>query len=396
MGFAAGAATFRRYRVTRGKCAQLDDAFVKALIDHAFGRHGTVDSGEEYGWVTPEHLFDVRFAAEKIEAGRFAHFFFRVDKLAPPASIARSYVAMEQAAALEVSGRAFLTKQEKRQAKEAAVARAETEARSGAFRRISAWPVLLDLDRQMLYFATTSQQANEKLQKLFEETFDAALEPVNAHTLAVRAVEPSGQRRSLEDARPAHMIEPPTDVDGDVYSLDPADRSFLGREFLTWLWFTVDRAEGLIQLLGKQDAACSIVRAMQLRCDFNLTGSVAVRGDGPAAMAEARQALRTGKQPIKMGMLLAAPAGEWSFTLDGAKLDVSGAALPASEEKDPVTKLEARGESIADLAEAIDDLYSAFLKLRLSGEWAARLRDMRQWAADRPEATTRQPRLATA
>jgi hypothetical protein len=394
MGFASGAVTFRRFRITRGQCAQLDDAFVQALADRAFGRND-LGTDVEVGWVTPEHLFDTRFVPEKIDAGRFAHFVLRFDRLSPPASIVRSYVAMEQAAALEASGRAYLTKQEKRQAKETAVARAETEARSGAFRRISAWPVLLDFEKQMLYLQNTSQQASERLQKLFEETFEAALEPVNAHTQAVRIVEGGPLRRTLEDARPAHLIEPPDGADGDAYALDPADRGFLGREFLTWIWNSVDRAEGVIQLVTKQDVACSIVRAMQLRCDFNLSGSVAVRGDGPAGMAEARQALRTGKQPTKLGMLLAAPSGEWSFTLDGAKLDVSGAALPATEERELAARLEARGESIADLAETIDQLFEAFLRLRLSADWPAKLREMRYWAADGGEAM-RAPRLATA
>jgi len=397
MGFASGRVTFRRYRLGGFVHDSVDDLFLEKLNRAAFGRYGSaMADGSEMGWITPQHLFDVNFAAEKITAGRFVHLLVRVDRNSPPAAIRRSYFAMEQQAALAASGKEFLSKQELRLAKEAAGERADVEARSGAFRRISAFPVLLDLQGQRLYCGSASAGANDRLQRLFADTFECALEPVTAHTLALELAVAQGSRRALEDARPAHLIAPPDDVDGDVYGLDPEDRGFFGREFLTWLWYGVEHAEGVFELLQRADVAASIATGMQLKCDFNLTGSAALRCDAPARAAEGRAALAIGKQPVRMGLLLAARTGEWSFTLDGEKLDVSGLVLPAGESDEKSPPLETRGESIAALGEVLDGLFAAFLRVRLSGEWAALERDMRRWAASSKRTESRTARLATA
>jgi hypothetical protein len=398
MGFASGRVTFRRYRLGAFVHDSIDDLFLEKLNRAAFGRYGSAAAdGSEMGWVTPLHLFDVNFGVEKIAAGQFAHVVMRVDRNSPPAAIRRSYFAMEQQAALSASGKEYLNKQELRLANEAAGERAEAEARSGAFRRISAFPVLFDLERRTLYFGSTSVAANDRLVRLFADTFECALEAVSAHTLAVELGGTVGGKRALEDARPAHFVAPPDDVDGDVYGLDPEDRGFFGREFLTWLWYGVEQAEGVFELLKKADVAASIASQMQLKCDFNLTGSTALRCDAPGRAAEARAALAMGKQPARLGLLLAARTGEWSFTLDGAKLDVSGLVLPAGEAKDKAAELEARGESIANLCDVVDGLFAAFLRVRLSGDWAPLERDMTRWAANNRQREALAPaRLASA
>jgi len=398
MGFASGRVTFRRYRLPGFSHITVDDALLEKLNRAAFGRYGSATSdGEEIGWITPQHLFDVNFGGEKIAVGRFALVGLRIDRTTPPGAILRSYIAMERAAALEASGKEFLTRGEQRQAREAATQRAESEARSGAFRRITSVPVLFDLERRMLYFGSTASGANDRLLRLFADTFETPIEAVTAATLAGERVGRNGSRRALEDCRPAHFVAPPDDVDGDVYSLDPEDRGFLGREFLSWLWYGVEHAEGVFDLLQSANVTAALFTHLQLKCDFNLTGSVTLRCAAPGSAAEARAALAIGKQPARMGLLLAARAGEWSLTLDGARLDVSGLVLPPVETKDRSAELEARCTSLADLVEVLDELFGAFLKVRLSGDWPQIERQMRSWAAGgRLPAVRAAARLASA
>jgi hypothetical protein len=389
MAFASGSVTFRRYRVVQCGFKVVDEAFIDALNGCAFGRYRTVEEGVDLGWVTPAHLFDVDFAGEKIAAGRFAHFRLRRDRTTVPAGILRSYVEIERLAALEASGREFLTREERRQAKEAAQARADKEARSGAFRRIAAYPVLFDLDQQMLYFGNTSAAANDALRTLFADTFDAELMPAGAHEQAYALVGTNGHARELEDARPAHLVATPEGVDGAYYSSDPADRAFLGREFLSWLWYQVDVAEGLIKTPRRQGAlaraedeiATAIASVAHLRCDFNLTGTDVIRSDAPSSSPEGRSALAVGKQPSKLGLILGGSSGEWTFVLDGARLDVSGLALTPVEEEDAHARLEARFEGVAELGSVIDGLFAAFLEVRFSQEWPRILGRMAEWAA---------------
>ena len=398
MAFASGAVTFRRYRISGCKHQAVDDALLEALSANAFGRYGcAAEDDVEVGWITPQHLFDVDFAASRIAVGRFAHLCMRMDRNSAPAAILRSYVEIEQAVAREASGREYLTKKDKHQAKEIAAVRAEKEAKSGAFRRITTCPVLFDLERQALYVGSTAGKANEKLQRLFADTFDAVLEPVTAHKLALRIGGANGQRRSLEDARPAHLVAPPEEIDGDVYSLDPEDRGFLGREFLSWLWHRVDSAEGMIELLGKTDVAACVTKVICLRCDFNLNGSAVIRADAPASLPESRAALASGKQPTKMGLLLGARTGEWSFVLDAVPMDVSALTLPPPKESDAAARMEERFESIAELAEVLDALFAVFLRSRLSSAWPKTLKAMTKWAAvTRQQVQPAPPRLVSA
>jgi hypothetical protein len=184
----------------------------------------------------------------------------------------------------------------------------------------------------------------------------------------------------LEDAVPSHLIDPPDEVDGDIYSLDPEDRGFLGREFLSWIWHRVEDAEGVFELIRHADVAASLVTQMQLRCDFNLTGSTTVQCDAPSRAVEGRAALTIGKQPVRLSLLLAARAGEWSFTLDAANLDVSGLVLPATDSKERALVLESRFESMADLSDVLDGLYTEFLRTRLSSGWSQTWNACRGWA----------------
>ena len=382
MGFASGSVSFRRYRITGGKTSAVDDKMLDALNADAFGRYGQgLDETVEVGWITPDHLFDVNFAAEKIAVSRFAHFRMRLDRTSVPGSILRSYVQIEEQAALDAAGRDYLTKEERRQAKEAAKARADKEARSGAFRRIAAYPLVLDPENDMLYFGSTSNPANEALGRLFADTFDARLEPVNAHELAVRAAVIARRQRALEDLKPDHLVSSPEDINADIYSMDATDRGFLGREFLSWLLYHADTGEGSFELSKDNELAVYVDKVVQLKCDFNLTGSTVVRGDGPGQTPETRSALAVGKQPIKMGLMLGSNLGEWGLVLDGVTMDVSNVALPPAEEDEPQARLEERFENVIKLAGLIDGLFEKFVQGRLSAEWPRLLGRMKQWAS---------------
>ena len=120
-----------------------------------------------------------------------------------------------------------------------------------------------------------------------------------------------------------------------------------------------------------------------LKCDFELTGAVSVRGDAPARMKESKAALATGKQPTRLGLLLASRLGEWALTLDGPTLGVFGLQIPAGDDDDAdkTQILESRCESVSDLCGSLDLLFQRFLRLRLSKEWDAVHTRIAMWIA---------------
>ena len=384
MGFASGTVTFRRYSICGAHPDSLSEEWLSAIAARAFGRQREEQSdGVETGWIVPNHLFDVDFSSpERIEYDCFVYLAMRMDRTAPPASIVRSYQRMEEAAALEASGRDFLSRTERRLAKEAAVGRAEKEARAGMFRRSSAYPVLIDLRNGVVYFGNLGSAAGSRLLTLFSETFDTTLASNSAEEAAYRIADRKGWVRAFEDCQPSHFAPAPMSGADDGSAVFPGeDRSFLGREFLAWVWFRTERREGLFELPNGEGVTVAIDRAMHLVCSYDLTGTDTIRCDVPGSSPEARAALQIGKVPTKMGLLIGSAAQEWALTLDGPGLGVSGLRLEKPEEDDPRAQLGERFGQICGFGMVLDGLFEVFLRERLQDEWRQASAAMSRWAA---------------
>ncbi|MCP4248888.1 MAG: hypothetical protein GY778_17735 [bacterium] len=386
MGFVSGRISFRRYRVCGSHPGTVDEKVVKALRRHVFteGKAPAAD-GIETGWIAPTHVMDTQLTVSKISVGRFLHLAMRLDRTAAPPAVLRSYRRMEEQAALEASGKQKIGQEDRRRAHEAADERAEKEARQGAFRRISAHPVLVDLERHQVYFASLGNTANDKLRLLFADTFGATLEPADVSDVAVRLAQDAGWTRACEDAAPCHLIDKPAPEQGGPVEFD-TKHAFLGREFLTWLWYEIDQGDGMVALSADgrgaraQSAGVLIERMMQLDCDFQVTGRDVIYNDNPTGTPEARAALHTGKQPVRLGLTLAADGADYSLVFDAAKMQVSGATLPNCDEPDPSVRLEERCEHAVHLAGLLDGLLAAFLKERFGRNYSGKLARIRRWS----------------
>src|SRR5690606_39052565 len=169
--------------------------------------------------------------------GRFVHLAMRVDRLRPPAAVMRAYVHEEEAAMLAAGGREYLHRKERRRAREAARERAEQEARSGAFRRMSMAPVLIDLERRTVYLGGLGVALGDRLAQLFRDTFAAALEPLDVERVARRLLGPTGDEGRLDALRPMRLVPPPdghTAEEGRAdFAAEPGGR---GQEMPGRLW----------------------------------------------------------------------------------------------------------------------------------------------------------------
>lgn len=384
MGLAAGPVTFQRFFALAALPSAVDDRFMHKLERRSFEKAVTLPDDTQIGWIGPRHVFDTPIVAGHCAYGRFVWLGLRVDRLRVPANVLKGYIRMAEQAALDASGREMLTKFDKRKARETALAQADKERSAGDFRRPAAYPVLIDLEQSCVYLASTSAPLADKLMQLFRETFSVALEPADAARVATRRMLAAKNARALEHLTPFHLVRP---KDRDVEATDfEGDLSFLGREFLTWLWWQIDSDAGALRVRTGDELHVSIDRMLRLRCDFGLTGVALLTADGVASLPEARIALRHGKQPTKCGLVLGGAAGEFRFTLDAAKLAVSGLIVPEPEgAKDLRGRLEARFESIADCADLIDALFELFLHRRTGREWNRELREMTGWAAGKTE-----------
>lgn len=395
MAFAGGPASCQAFRISGPLPADADAALFDALRTRAFGAAPPLPDDTQTGWIGSRHIFETELDPAAIACGGYAHLGLRIDRLRPPANILRAYQRLEEEAALRSSGREYLSKTERRLAREQALRRVEAETRSGAFRRIGAYPVLIDLEHKRLLLGTPSPTVGDRLTQLFHDTFAADLEPVDVERLAGRLLEQAGQARALEGLTPAHFAAPP-----DGYAASPADFSrgdlkFLGREFLTWLWYQTDARESPLRLRTGDELTVMIDRTLRLKCDYGLTGTDTLSADGPASLPEARAALKIGKQPTKMGLIVGAPVGEFRFTLDGERLTVTSLLVPEIPDGlDAPAALERRFELIFDAVELVEILFELFLLQRVERDWDGLEEEMTAWAAGARRSGRRQARSA--
>lgn len=379
MGFLQGSISFRRFFIEGPLSRECDEAMCDAIAEHAFGKRGieTTD-GIETGWVTPAHIFDTDFSAvETFNFGPFVHLSFRFDRTSPPAAIVRAYRMMEEQSLLAESDRDYLSKKERRLARESAMRRAELEARQGNFRRSAAYSVLIDLEHRQVYLGNNSNAVGDRFLQLAKDTFGITLTPSESQEVAYRIATLRGDQRGYEDTEPSEYVDCPIEEYSGTF--DGNDRNFLGWEFLTWLWYINEVREGQIELGDNESISIRFARNLHLSCVFDFSGSDSILNDAPTRTPEARSALLIGKTPRRAGMLMAARTGEWQFNMDGPRFNCSGLVIPALEEGDAVAVAEHRFLQMRHFSEALDSVFGAFLKLRLTAAWNSELSSMRHW-----------------
>lgn len=151
---------------------------------------------------------------------------------------------------------------------------------------------------------------------------------------------------------------------------------FLGDEFLTWLWFTIENDPGLFRSV---DADCTVLEiGNRIVLENRKTKSIeriSIKGDD-AGLEEGRVALRKGALVSEMVLVFKTGEYQWDFALKGETLSmanfrVPGPAAPQSPEQMDEFISE-RYEFVNKILKFIENLYKAFINLRLSARWATK------------------------
>lgn len=392
MSFASGPVSFQRFFITGRLSKDVSDETLKAINARAFGRNAALSDDSHYGWIGPRHLFETTISAEHIAYGSFLHLALRIDKLRAPASVVKAYAQEEEDAARQSSGREFLSKGERKKCREVAARRAEQEARDGAFRRMSAAPVLIDLARKRVYLGSTGSAAADVLMKIFSETFGVALDRATPDALARRIMAGTKNPAALDNLTAFRLTKPPEGYEGDETAIPfhAGDLNFLGKELLTWLWFQTDCDDGRLRVRSGDEITVMLDRVLKLKCDYGITGMDVLTADGVTSLPESRAAIRSGKQPVKAGMVIGAPHGEFKLALDAARMTVTSLTLPEdTTEQDPRAHVEGRFELLTDAANLLDALFELYVLRRASRDWADEYNRLTAWAAGQKQRPTR-------
>ena len=382
MGFLNGRVSYVRYRVVGGAAPAFDEDLVEAARRHLIGRHGSADSpdGVSVGWAGGDHLLDTSIDLGKNLINDALHLAMRLDTDKIPGTLLRAYTKIETDARAMLNSSGFPTKSQRVEAKEAALARAQTEAADGRFRRMAQHPLLWDSRSNVVYVGATSASVLDRIQGLFRETFDLSLEPITAGSLAHSQAEVRGEGRSVEDFGPVGFLSEATGGSTVAWTeSDASNRDFWGNEFLLWLWHTLQIDADTIRLPDDSEVTVMIAKTLTLDCPQGIHGRDQLTTEGPAKLPEAFRALQAGKLPRKVGLILVRHDIQYNLTLSAETLAVAGAALPKVEGDSQGEIHATRIDSLRHLVETLDLLYDAYGRKRISPDWTGELGRIRTW-----------------
>ncbi|MBI4962859.1 MAG: hypothetical protein HY913_06255 [Desulfomonile tiedjei] len=166
-----------------------------------------------------------------------------------------------------------------------------------------------------------------------------------------------------------------------------SQKAFLGREFLTWLWFKSDRAGGRIEMPGNKAAEVLFLDRMTLDLsDAETPQTVMLKGEY-SELREGLAALREGKKIEEARISVRAADNDFTMILKGTWFSFGSLRtppiLPASDadEEEPVEGAFLEKVSlIEESMEIVDSLFAYFLKLRTSDQWETEeLPALRRW-----------------
>ncbi len=410
-----GALTFRTYRVAGKKTNLKPEEIAEKLKNFRFTGLGSSDEGSASGWIAPEHLFDGEFDPAKLMRGHFACFALRVDSRKIPSPLVAAHCALEEKAWREANDVEKVPAAKRREIKREVRAKltAEMPPKQVAF------GVFWRVKQQKFYFQSTSKAANEELQDLFARTFDLMLEAELPAKMAQDTIgegkEASERLTLLEGAMPLCLNGRRSGAGGEC--------SFLGRDFLTWLWFRCEVDGGEFELpssgASKTETTGVVVEDALALASVEEDGSTMTLNKGvPTARPEAANALAAGMTLRKARLAIARGTREWQVTVDGDTLDLLGLKTPPPEDieseeegdeptspdeveeseggkaKKKATKtddeaLDELAEKLASADEARDtvkSLFHAFLDVRLTKDWEKdELPRMQSWVETKLE-----------
>ncbi len=159
-------------------------------------------------------------------------------------------------------------------------------------------------------------------------------------------------------------------------------RTFVGSEFLQWLWFRVDCHDGLLDVDGVGRIEVIFDDQLTLEAYMAETQRNELRGGSPAYSREALTAMREGKRPTKAKLRIIKEGREWAFTFKAETFDIASLKIPALLTQEADEQFYERMYLIEEVEEVLHAIYKEFLKERLSDSWNQRfIGAMKEWIA---------------
>lgn len=162
--------------------------------------------------------------------------------------------------------------------------------------------------------------------------------------------------------------------------------TFLGNDFLTWLWYLVETNQDISALIQSKDPVILEIGnslVLENKLGDKSKENITIKGD-QAGLEEGTTALKKGAHVTQMNLLCKINEDEYRFTIKGESFNLTGL-------KPPKTDLSKNEDEIEGLVlekaffcfkvyEVIDTLFLNYLEKRTSDEWKSKeLQSINNW-----------------
>lgn len=142
--------------------------------------------------------------------------------------------------------------------------------------------------------------------------------------------------------------------------------TFLGRDFLLYLWWKSDVTGGTFELQGFGEVTLTLESHIVLERKVDVIEQTRMKGPDPSSTKVAKEALRYGKLPTRAALRILHEEREYAFVLVADEFTLRQVKLPALLTEETDEQFTERMTLLATLESMLDALYHELLSLRLS------------------------------
>jgi recombination associated protein RdgC len=164
-------------------------------------------------------------------------------------------------------------------------------------------------------------------------------------------------------------------------------KSFLGTEFATWLWYRSESNRGTLEVGDGKTCQMDFEKDLVLTSDYGEATASALKGDAPTLAPEAAAALAQGKKVRRARIRVTLDNVNWSMALNAENFDWGGLKVEIPPSLPFEEALPLRLKALEEFHQLFETLFGRFLDLRLNPDlWEPEERAMRAWVLGKLEA----------
>lgn len=346
MGLIKGNFSFMQFSV-EGQLPQAFTTFINnRLKGNSFQEARNSAEEKRMGWVSATDILDADFEKANYALGDYLIFSLRIDRKLISPKLMKIRFMEEQRRFLAEHGQTRIGKVMNESLKE----KVKLELMSKSDPVPSFYDVLWAVGQNKVYFSSLSDKVADDFVDLFKKTFSLGLKRILPHE------HPSVLKNKAKGDAPTEDI------------------SFIGREFLTWLWYKSEERNGNIALSKSEEVELHLLKRVALEAGEGEYSQGVVCSGLHAELKEGKEAIRQGKKVKEAGVKLHRSQNEWEFNFKADTFYFQSLKMPVADwqetPEDPTASLLERIYLIENAVETIDTIYELFLAIRFSAKWA--------------------------